>query len=115
MALITEQSAANNVLNNQFAVQLRAVNTNGKGQAAEISVTPSANPTAPTKLMATAGNEQVTLNWTAPSYLDVTDYEYVQGTDGNWQDVPSSNADTISYTVTTSVPNGTEFMFRVRA
>ena len=83
MALITEQSSTTNGLDNQYHVQLRAVNTNGDGQAAALlSVTPDETPTAPTGLTATAGNDQVTLTWTAPAdYLaeDITGYEYQQG------------------------------------
>ena len=101
------------MLNIQYDVRLRAVNGNGNGQAAEISVTlPSAAP-APTDLTATAGNEQVTLNWTAPSYLDVTGYEYQQES-GAWTDVPDSDAETATHTVT-GLTNGDPQTFRVRA
>ena len=92
--------------------QLIAVNSRGEGAPASVMAQPNPNPPAPTDLTATAGNEQVTLNWTAPSYLDITDYQYQQN--GAWIDVPGSDDETTSYTVP-SLINGTPYTFMVRA
>ena len=53
-----------------YYFKVAAVNSVGRGaRLAEVSATPAAPatvPDAPTSLTATAGNTEVTLNWTAP-------------------------------------------------
>ena len=73
-------------------------------------------PTAPTMLEATPGDGQVTLTWaTAASILAITQYQFqVDGSGRGWQDIPGSDADTTSYTVT-GLTNGQSYTFRVRA
>ena len=115
MALITEQSSSTDGLANQYDVQLRAVNGNGDGQAAARSVTPSANPPAPTKLTATPGNEQVTLNWTAPSYLDVSGYEFISNSGGGYTLIDGSDTTTRTHTVIGLTNGQTTYIFLVRA
>ena len=76
-------------------------------------------PNAPTNLTATAGNGQVTLSWADPSNSQISKYQYRQGSGsplvwGSWTDIGSSDATTTSHTVT-SLTNGTEYSFQVRA
>ncbi|MEI8286103.1 MAG: fibronectin type III domain-containing protein, partial [Actinomycetes bacterium] len=56
-------------INNGSTYQFRvaAVTAVGIGDYANIVATPYTTPNAPLNLIATPGNEQVTLNWTAPS------------------------------------------------
>ena len=71
-------------------------------------------PGAPTNLMATATDGQVTLTWDAPEDdggSAITDYEYrINGT-GNWVSTGSTET---TYTVT-GLDNDTEYTFEVRA
>ena len=75
-------------------------------------------PAAPTNFTATAGNGQVTLNWSDPSDATITRWEYQQKTGGNfgasWTAIPSSGASTTSHEVT-GLTNNTAYTFRIRA
>ena len=73
-------------------------------------------PSDPTMLEAMPGDGQVTLTWaTAASILAITQYQFqVDGSGRGWQDIPGSDADTTSYTVT-GLTNGQSYTFRVRA
>ena len=83
------------------------------------SVTPMSIPNAPTGLLATAGNGQVSLSWTAPvnnGGSAITDYvvEYKLSSDSVWSVV----ADTYSNGTTaviTGLTNGSSYDFRVSA
>ena len=72
-------------------------------------------PTAPAGLMAEAGNEQVTLKWTAAaSGSSITKYQYwISGTPPDWTDIAGSSATTAMHTVE-NLTNGTEYTFYVR-
>ena len=71
-------------------------------------------PGAPTNLMATATDGQVTLTWDAPEDdggTPITDYEYLINGAGNWISTGSTET---TYTVT-GLDNDTEYTFQVRA
>ena len=71
-------------------------------------------PDAPTNLTAEAGDQQVTLNWTAPASnggAPITDYEYEQNGSGTWTSTGGTATD---YTVF-SLTNGQPYTFKVRA
>ncbi|MDE0471757.1 MAG: fibronectin type III domain-containing protein [Ekhidna sp.] len=74
--------------------------------------------TKPVGFTATAGDGQVTLQWTNPGNSTITGYDFQQktggGSFGSWTTIPGSNAATTSYTVT-SLTNGTAYTFRIRA
>ena len=75
-------------------------------------------PAAPTGLRASAGDEQVTLNWSHPNTDEVKWYRYRQAegddaSSGEWQQVPGTGA-TMTHTVT-DLTNGTTYSFQVQA
>ena len=102
------------------------MNTHGGGiPSTEVHTTPydgaTAQPGAPTSLMATPGNRQVTLRWDAPSTIGgsaITGYEYQQsssrGTFGDtWTEV--SGGESIRQVVVSNLTGATMYYFRVRA
>ena len=102
--------------------ELRAVNSRGVGPASRITETPRdyPAPVAPRNFRATPGVSQVTLTWSDPGDILITNYQYRVRADGSsswvpdWTDIPSSGASTTSYTVT-GLTNDTEYTFEVRA
>jgi hypothetical protein len=78
---------------------------------------PDGAMSAPTSLAATAGNAQVSLTWTAPSYNGgsaITDYSVQVSADSgsNWTTF-SRTASTTASQVVTGLTNGTSYVFRV--
>ena len=62
-----------------YSFEVRAVNAQGDGPAAQIQATPGFPPSAPRNLTAAASHGQVTLKWEAPAdrgSTAITDYEY---------------------------------------
>ena len=99
----------------------------GSGKSAEaVSGNPvqaaQAGPAKPTGLVAEPGNTEVKLSWQDPTDSTITKHQYQQktGTDDfgtTWTDISDSapsEAIAASYTVT-SLTNGTEYTFRIRA
>ena len=71
-------------------------------------------PDAPTNLLADGDNEQVALAWEAPEDdggSEITDYEYRIDGEGEWISIGS----TLTTHTVTSLVNGTEYTFQVRA
>ena len=112
-----------------YTFRIRAVNdhdgdrTDDPGPASDAVTVTAGAPTAPVSLMATAGDTQVTLTWTAPASDNgspVTGYEYTSNADAAtpvWRDVPDSGpggANENRYTVT-GLDNNTPYAFAVRA
>ena len=108
---------ARNLTNGQpYTFRVRAVNRVGAGaaSAASPSVTPAREPDAPTGLSATADDQQLTLNWTAPANDGgemITRYEYEQDGSGTWT---STGSTAPTYTAR-NLTNGQPYTFRVRA
>ena len=110
----------------EYTFQVRAVNactaTTGCGNsdaATATMATPDADAlAAPTGLMATAGNTQITLTWTDPGDAAIEYYEYQQkegvAAFGDWTEIPGSSATTTSYRLT-GLDNGTTYGYRIRA
>ena len=115
----------------EYDVQVRATNDEGtSGWSDPGTGTPTgateagALANAPENLQATAGDEQVTLTWSAPlndSGANITGYAYRYKESGGdfiaYTDIPESGpgeANARSYTVT-ELTNGLEYVFHVRA
>ena len=104
----------------EYSFKIRAVNGAGDGTATGwVTATPiSPTPAAPTGLTATAGNARVMLSWTKPSG-PITSYKLRYDKTGvrssaSWAAIPSSGAGTVTHTVT-SLENGSEYSFQIRA
>ena len=100
-----------------YKFQLRAVNAVGIGTPSD-EETATMYPAAPANLVAEPGDTLAVLTWDDPNDSSITEYEYRQkeGSNnwGNWQDIPSSGASTLSYTVT-GLTNSTVYRFKIRA
>ena len=103
----------------QYAFEVRAVNSAGPGAPARTAATPLGMPSVPESLTATGGDGEVVLEWTEPADdggAPVTGYEYrlAAGTavpgDTPWQ---SAGLD-LEWTVT-GLTNGQQYAFEVRA
>ena len=110
----------------EYNFQVRAVNGTAKGASSQtVTATPTgastpivSTPAAPTSLSATAGNAQVTLNWTKPSG-DITGYKVLYSKtstrdSATWDVITGAGATTTTHTVT-GLDNGSEYSFKVRA
>ena len=87
-----------------------------------VRATPLASPPrTPARPQVVAGDGEVTLTWDHPNNPDITKYQIRQWTGGGergswsgWNDIPGSDKDTTSYTVT-GLTNGVKYSFRIRA
>ena len=102
-----------------YTFEVRAVNAQGPGPAAEVQATPGGAPTKPRTLSATPGNERAVLRWSAPANdggSTVTGYE-VRNAEG--ASVPVDTSWTTVGLVTTHTVSGltneTQYTFEVRA
>ena len=108
-------------------LQARAYYEDGHGinKSAESAPTEPVigRPSQPRSLSATPGDGQVTLSWDTPNDngSPITHYEYRHRIDEDnaswepdWTQIPSSDAQTTSYTID-NLTNGTTYKFRVRA
>ena len=90
-----------------------AVNTAGESaNSSQVSATPQAVPPAPTNLVATAGNAQVGLSWSASS--GATSYNVKRATTNGGPYTKIASPTTTSYT-DTGVTNGTTYYYVVSA
>jgi fibronectin type 3 domain-containing protein len=90
-----------------------AVNTAGEStNSSQVSATPQAVPAAPTNLVATAGNAQVGLSWSASS--GATSYNVKRSTTSGGPYTTIASPTTTSYT-DTGLTNGTTYFYVVSA
>ncbi|MGI6443569.1 MAG: fibronectin type III domain-containing protein [Candidatus Dojkabacteria bacterium] len=92
--------------------------TNPDGQYATYNITVVAPPTEPLNLTATAGNKQVTLNWTVPSSnggATITDYIVQYSTNGSTWTTFDDGVSTSTSATVTGLTNGQQYYFRVAA
>ena len=71
-------------------------------------------PAPPANLRTTPGDQRVTLRWDDPNDDTITSYQYSRDGGRTWQDIPGSDSETTSHTVT-GLENGDEYDFVVRA
>jgi len=118
--VVTGTTAVITGLTNGTAVVVRIIPVNAGGNGAVVTsapVTPRTVAGASTSVVATAGNGQVSLTWTAPTDNGgsaITGYhvERAVGSAGPWTRI--ATVATTSY-VTTGLTNGTTYGFRVLA
>ena len=100
-----------------YQVKLRAVNAAGAGApSAAVGVTPRTIPGAPTALVATAGNGQASVAFTAPANTGgapITNYEFSTNNGSSW--TPRNPASVTSPVVITGLANGTTYQVKLRA
>src|SRR6184192_903378 len=117
----TDSAVTNGVT---YYYQVSAVNSPGEGaKSNEASSTPNAPPppptppSAPTNLVATGGNAQVTLTWQAPASnggSPITNYRIYRGTSSNGETLKATIGNVLTYTDTT-VTNGVTYYYQVSA
>ena len=100
----------------EYTFEVLAVNCIGDGApSSSVTGTPV---TAPSNLQATAGVGEVTLEWDDPGSAGITAYQLRYGKTGatlsTWSDISGSSSSTTEYTAT-SLTNGKEYTFRLRA
>jgi titin len=98
-----------------YSVKLQAVNSVGDGTASSaVLVTPRAVPAAPTSLVATPGNNSVSVEFTAGASngSTISNYEYELNGSGNW--FALSPLDGTS-PVSIAVSNGVAYTVKLRA
>ena len=96
-----------------YTFEVRAVNTQGAGEAATVTATPSATPSAPRALRAETGDGEVTLAWDVPlssGGFALTRYEYRVDGNGEWTGTELNRQVKV-----TDLANGTSYTFDVRA
>ena len=103
----------------QYAFEVRAVNSAGPGAPARTAATPLGMPSVPESLTATGGDGEVVLEWTEPADdggSPVTGYEYRYAAgqavpeDVTWRDAGTELTATVS-----GLENETRYTFEVRA
>ena len=103
----------------QYAFEVRAVNSAGPGAPARTAATPLGMPSVPESLTATGGDGEVVLEWTEPaddggSPVTGYGYRYVAGQavpeDVTWRDAGTELTATVS-----GLENETRYTFEVRA
>ena len=103
----------------QYAFEVRAVNSAGPGAPARTAATPLGMPSVPESLTATGGDGEVVLEWTEPADdggSPVTGYGYRYATgqavpeDVTWRDAGTELTATVS-----GLENETRYAFEVRA
>ncbi|NBX75308.1 MAG: fibronectin type III domain-containing protein, partial [Proteobacteria bacterium] len=104
-----------------YIFQVAAVNAAGTGSysTGSASVTPYTNPGAPTGVIGTAGNTQVSLSWTAPSSNGgsaINDFviQYSSNSGTSWTTF-SDGTSTATSAIVTGLTNGTAYIFQVAA
>ena len=98
-----------------YVIYLKAVNSNGSSNASpSVSVTPSTTPSAPTSLVATSSNAQVSIAFVPGNSggLTITNFQYSINGGSTFQ--AFSPAQTASPVVITGLSNGTQYTIQLK-
>ena len=108
--------------NTSYQVQVQATNDEGTGDWSDSGSGSTMPPDPPDGFMASSGNAQVTLTWTAPDAgADITRHEYQFKTTGDypaaWTVIDDSAPDGAheDWVVVTGLTNDVEYTFQLRA
>ena len=117
--LSLERTVAGLTNGQQYAFEVRALNSAGPGAAATTVATPLGVPSVPESLVATARDGEVFLEWTAPADdgdSPVTGYDYRHAAgDGVPEDTPWQSAGLSLERTVAGLTNGQQYAFEVRA
>lgn len=101
-----------------YYYEVSASNAVGEGpKSNEVSATPATVPRAPTGLTAVAGDEQITLTWSAPSDdggSSIRNYMIYRGTSSGGETLLITIGNVLSY-VDTGLTNGVTYYYQVAA
>ena len=97
----------------EYTFRARAVNGSGRGGASNSATAIAGAPAQPSGLSWAPGDGQVALAWDDPGDAGITGYQYRQD-GGGWNDVSNSDDGATGHTVT-SLTNGTDYVFTIRA
>jgi fibronectin type 3 domain-containing protein len=101
-----------------YYYKVSALNSVGEGpQSIEVSATPATTPSSPTNLVATPGNAQVNLTWTAPSSdggVMVSGYRIYRGTVSGGEALLITLGSVLSYT-DSLLANGQIYYYKLTA
>ena len=100
----------------EYTFRVRAVNAHADGPASDPVTAIPGRPAKPAGVAAEAGNQRVTLSWTAQANADFWEYRRRAGSADwvPWTRVPMSGAGTTGHTLR-GLSNGTQYTFEVRA
>jgi titin len=103
-----------------YVFRVAAVNAAGTGlfSSASGSASPRTTPDAPSSVVATVGNGQVSLSWTVPAFNGgsvVTDYSIEYSTDASVWTSFTDGISTLRAATVTNLTNGVGYFFRVSA
>lgn len=99
-----------------YSMKIRAINANGDGKSSSLIVSTPGTPSAPTDIVATHGNTQISVAFTASATdggFAISNYEY--STDGGTTYIACAPAQTTSPIVITGLTNGTAYTALLRA
>ena len=106
----------------EYYFHVRAKNANGAGSwSSSASGTPKDLPGLPTSVRVTAGEQKLTVSWTAPTdkggsgnTINHFEIQHCSGTCSSWDSNQTSDGTTTSYEIT-GLDNGTTYKVQVRA
>lgn len=113
--IITTTSDANTPLVNgtSYTVLIRAKNFAAGAASNSVSAAPDVVPGAVTNLVATGGDAEVGLSWTAPASSSITNYRVEYSTNGTTFTTFARSASITTTVTVTGLTNGTSYTFRV--
>ena len=97
----------------EYTFGVRAVNSSGGGGASNSATAIAGAPAQPLGLSWAPGDGQVALAWDDPNDASIKGYQYRQD-GGGWNDLSNSDDGATGHTVT-SLTNGTDYVFTIRA